>query len=102
MQNQLMLSNTRLTADHLLSGAIASALGAGALNFHNYKNEKVTKNEAIKDTLKLTAQGGIAAGSAISCSNNIVNKNYTGAVFSALLGFGAIVAIEKIANSNSN
>lgn len=101
MQYQLSLSNTRLTTDHLLSGTLASAIGAGALSYNNYKKQKISKNEAVKNTIKLALEGGVASGSAIACSNSIVDKNYANALLSAVLGFGAIVAIEKIANQYS-
>lgn len=86
----------RNVTGHIISGAIASSVIAGALNYNKFQKEEITKEEAIKDTMKLTVQGGIATGSAIAAANYIGNGNWFGMMSAISLGMAGIYAAEKV------
>lgn len=44
----------------------------------------------------MTAQGGVATGSAIAAANYLGRGNYLGMLSAISLGFGGVYAIEKI------
>jgi hypothetical protein len=78
---------------HVISGAIASAVISGAINYKKAQSRQITKNEAIKDTIKRTSQGAIA----IATANYLGQK---GGLFKALtavsIGMMGIYALEVI------
>lgn len=82
---------------HVISGAVASAVISGAINYKKAQSRQITKNEAIKDTIKRTSQGAIATGTAIATANYLGQK---GGLFKALtaasIGMMGIYAIEVI------
>jgi len=82
---------------HIVSGAVASAIVSGTINYKKVKEEEISQNEAIKDTVKRTSQGAIATGAAIATANYIGQK---GGLFKALtaasIGMAGIYAIEVI------
>lgn len=88
--------DARSVTGHVVSGAVASAVVAGGINYNSYKKEEVSKNDAIKNSIKLTAQGGVATGSAIAAANYLGRGNYLGMLSAISLGFGGVYAIEKI------
>ena len=82
---------------HVISGAIASAVVSGAINYKKAQNRQITKKEAIKDTIKRTSQGAIATGSAIPNANNLGQKGGLLKAATALsIGMAGIYAIEVI------
>ena len=66
---------------HVISGAIASAVVSGAINYKKAKSRQITKKDAIKDTIKRTSQGAIVTGSAIATANYLGQK---GGLFKAI------------------
>lgn len=89
----LKTSNSRLPADHFISGALLAGITAGAFEFQNRDQNNTQK---AKNVVKYTLQGGIATSLAISASNKIVQKSYLKAGFDIAIGVGLIVAIENI------
>lgn len=81
---------------HVISGALASGMVAGALNYNQYKKEKITQEQAIKDSIKLTLQGGIATGSAIAASNALGRKSFLGMLSAVTIGIAGIYGVEKL------
>src|SRR5574344_1510486 len=81
---------------HVISGAIASAVVSGAINYKKYKAGQIKSCEAIKDTTKRASQGAIATGSAIATTNYIGEGNYLRAITAASIGVAGIYAIELI------
>ncbi|MBS9782658.1 MAG: hypothetical protein KGV43_02510 [Arcobacter sp.] len=79
---------------HIVSGAVASAVISGAVNYKKYKENKINKNEAIKDTAKMASQGAIATGSAIATANYIGSNNPLKALSAISVGFLGIYALE--------
>ncbi len=88
---------------HVISGAIASAVVSGAINYKKVKSDELEKKAAIKDTIKKTSQGAIATGAAIATANYLGQK---GGLFKALtaLSVGAmgIYAVEVIEEQLDN
>ncbi len=91
----------RSVTGHVVSGAVASAVVAGSVNYSNYTNDEITKEEAIKNSIKLTVQGGVATGSAIATANYLGKGNYLGMMAAISLGLGGVYAVEKIAQKLS-
>ena len=82
---------------HVISGAIASAVISGALNYKKYQNGQIKKCEAIKDTTKKATQGAIVTGSAIATANYLGQKGgLFKAITAASIGMMGIYAIEVI------
>ncbi len=81
---------------HVISGAIASMVVSGAINYKKYQNGELKKCDAIKDTTKRASQGAIATGSAIATTNYIGEGNYLRAFTAASIGLAGIYALEII------
>lgn len=82
---------------HIVSGAVASAIVSGSINYKKVKNEEICPKAAVKDTVKRTSQGAIATGAAIATANYLGQK---GGLFKALsaasLGMAGIYALEMM------
>lgn len=81
---------------HVISGAIASMVISGAINYKKYQNGELKKCNAIKDTTKRASQGAIATGSAIATANYIGEGNYLRAFTALSIGAASIYALEVI------
>lgn len=86
----------RNVTGHIISGAIASGAIAGALNYNRYKKGEVSQKEAVNNSVKLTAQGGIATGSAIAAANYLGQNNFMGMLTAVSIGAMGIYAVEKV------
>ena len=82
---------------HVVSGAVASAVVASGINYNSYTKNEISKDEAIKNSIKLTAQGGIATGSAIAAANYLGKGNYLGVMSAISFGMAGVYMVEKIA-----
>lgn len=82
--------------DYLVSTTLATGVVAGALNYDKVKKGNLDTKEAIKDTVKLSSQAGIATGATIAALQYGINKNYLSAFISVGVGVGGVIAIEKI------
>ena len=82
---------------HVISGAIASMVVSGAINYKKYQNGELKKCDAIKDTTKRASQGAIATGSAIATANYLGQKGGLLKAFTAAsIGMVGIYALEVI------
>ncbi|QKF76903.1 hypothetical protein [Arcobacter defluvii] len=82
---------------HVISGAVASAVISGAINYKKAQARQITKKEAIKDTIKRTSQGAITTGCAIATANYLGQKGgFFKAITAASIGMMGIYAIEVI------
>jgi len=80
---------------HVVSGALASAIVSGAINYKKTTQGQINQNEAIKDTIKKTTQGGIATGSAIAAANFLGQPNGIMKALTAVsIGMAGIYAVE--------
>ncbi len=86
----------RSVTGHVISGALASGALAGALNYNKYLKGEIDKKEAISDSLKLSAQGGIATGSAIAAANYMGQGNIFGMLTAVSIGMAGVYAVEKV------
>ncbi len=87
----------RSVAGHFVSGAIASAVIAGSINYSRYKKEQISSQEALRNGVKLTAQGGIATSSAIAAANYLGQNNFLGFLTAVSLGAMGVYGVEQIA-----
>lgn len=82
---------------HIVSGAVASAIVSGTINYKKLKDEQISPKEALKDTVKKTSQGAIATGAAIATANYLGQKGgFLKAMTAASIGMAGIYAIEVI------
>jgi len=80
---------------HVVSGALASAIVSGTINYKKTMQRQMSPNDAIKDTVKKTTQGGIATGSAIAAANFLGQPNGLMKALTAVsVGMAGIYAIE--------
>jgi len=87
----------RNVVGHVVSGAIASAIISGTINYKKATRAKISTSEAVKDTVKKTAQGGIATGSAIAAANFLGQPNgLLKALTAVSVGMAGIYAIEVL------
>jgi hypothetical protein len=86
----------RSITGHLVSGTVAAGAVAGALNYNRYVKGEVSRSEALNNSLKLSAQGGIATGSAIAAANYLGQNNIFGMLTAVSVGAMGIYAVEKI------
>ncbi|AFL68888.1 hypothetical protein [Sulfurospirillum barnesii] len=86
----------RNVVGNAISGALASGMVASALNYNQYKQEKIDKETAIKNSLKLTVQGGIVTASAIAAANYVGNNNILGVLTAVSLGAMGVYGVEKV------
>lgn len=99
--NQALINTgePRNVLGHVVSGAVASAIVSGTINYKKLQEREISPNDAIKDTVKRTSQGAIATGAAIATANYIGQK---GGLFKALtaasIGMAGIYALELIDN----
>ncbi len=85
----------RNVVGHIISGAVASAIISGTINYKKIKEKKISKSEAVKDTVKRTSQGAIATGAAIATANYIGQKGgFLKALTAASVGMVGIYAFE--------
>ena len=82
------LSSTRLPFDHFISGALIAGMGAAALGFSDYLNNRATK----KDVAKKIAKGAVG----IHASNLIAQKKYLNAAAFTAAGIGGLLIAEKL------
>ncbi len=94
MLRMINTGEPRNIVGHIVSGAVASAVVSGAVNYKKCKENKIDKNEAIKDTIKMTSQGAIATGSAIATANYIGSNNAIKALGTLSMGLLGVYALE--------
>ncbi len=86
----------RSVQGHIVSGALASLVVAGAVNYNKYKKDEITKCEAVRDSLKLTLQGAVATSSAIAAANYIGEGAVLKTLSAVSVGFAGVYAVEKL------
>ncbi len=86
----------RSVTGHVVSGTFASGIISSTVNYKKYQNGEISYAKAVQNTVKVTAQGGIATGAAISATNHLGPGG--GGLFQALtaisLGMAGIYAVE--------
>lgn len=98
MQNGVInTGEPRNIVGHVVSGAVASAVVSGTINYKKYKDGETTANEAIKDSVKKTTQGAVATGVAIATANYLGQEGGFFKAMTALsIGMAGIYAVEVL------
>lgn len=98
MLNKLALNTgaPRNVAGHFISGAIASSIVSGALNYQKYQKSEITQSEMINDTLKTTLQGAIATASAVATTNYIGEGKIMHAITAMSVGAMGVYGTQKV------
>ena len=98
-----MLSNltintgaSRNVTGHFISGAIASSIVAGAINYKKYQNQEITQAALLNETLKTSLQGGIATASAIATTNYIGEGKLIHAITAMSIGAKGVYGTQKV------
>ncbi len=89
----------RSVPGHIVSGALAAGVAAGAINYNRYAKGEIAKCEAINDSIKLSIQGGIATGSAIAAANYVGQNKYLNMISAVSIGLSGIYLVEKLAEN---
>ncbi|RXJ99552.1 hypothetical protein CRU98_05865 [Arcobacter sp. CECT 8986] len=97
MQSRIInTGEPRNVVGHIVSGAVASAVVSGTINYKKAKDAKISSKDAVKDTVKKTAQGAIATGTAIATANHIGQGGWLKALTALSVGMAGIYAVEVI------
>ena len=92
----------RNVVGHVISGAVASGIVAGSLNYARYKKGEQNKKEAVSNTAKMTLIGAISTSCAVAATNCLGQ----GQIFKMLgiisAGAAGLYAIEKADEKNTN
>lgn len=102
-----MLANTgtpRSVTGHAISGGLIALMLSGAYAYAKYKRKEINKQEAITETLKAGAEGGIITACGIAATNALGNsaKSPTQGIIEAAafvaIGAASVYGIQKLAN----
>ena len=104
MKNPLIdTGEPRNVLGHIVSGAVASAIISGSVNYKKVKEKKITSKEAARDTVKIASQGAIATGAAIATANYVGQQGGLLKAMTALsIGMAGIYAVEVINDKLEN
>jgi len=86
----------RSVTGHFISGAIATSVIAGSLNYRRYQKNEISKSEMINDTLKTTIQGAIATASAVATTNYIGESKMVEAMTALSIGAIGVYGTQKV------
>lgn len=95
----IKLGQPKNVASYTLGAVFASGMTAAALNYNSYKKGEMNKQEAINNAIKLSIQGGIATGTAVTAGNSIGAKKYMNALSALSIGLTGIYLVEKVAEN---
>ena len=98
MLNKLAINTgaPRNITGHFISGAIASTIVSGAINYRKYQNQEISKAELINDTLKTSLQGAIATASAVATTNYVGEGKIMHAMTAMSIGTMGVYGTQKI------
>lgn len=98
MQNGVInTGEPRNVLGHVVSGAVASAVVSGTINYKKVQEGQTHPTDAIKDTVKKTTQGAIATGTAIATANYLGQKGgFLKAMTALSIGMAGVYAVEVI------
>lgn len=85
------------TLNHMINGAIASAIASGTINLRRVRNEEINSGEALRETIKRSSQGAIAAGAAMKTADYLSQKGgFLKAMATVSVGIAGIYAMEVL------
>lgn len=79
-----------------IAAALTAATVAGASNYKKFKADELSKTMAIKNSVKATAQGTMAATATTVATNYVVKDNYLNALGTLVLGAIGVYTVDKI------
>lgn len=87
----------RSITGHAISGATASLIVSSAMNIAKVKEQKLSPQMAIQNSLKMASAGAIATGSAIATANYLnQNGGFLKALSALSFGIASLYALEVI------
>jgi hypothetical protein len=92
------LATTFTTGSYMLRGAITSGSVATISNINRYKQNKISKNKAIRNSVKSAIQGGIASTTAVATLQQYGEKNGLGMLTAIAVGVAGVYAVEKLSD----
>lgn len=84
-----------VVAQKVAIGVLVSVAAIGHINYQDYKKEQMSKEEAIKNGLKVVVQGGIATTTTIAIGHMVERKSWMGVLGALSLGVAGIYGVEK-------
>ena len=98
MLNKLALNTgaPRNITGHFISGAIASTIVSGAINYRKYQNQEISRSELVNDTLKTSLQGAIATASAVATTNYVGEGKIMHAMTAMSIGAMGVYGTQKV------
>jgi hypothetical protein len=98
MLNKLAINTgaPRNVTAHFISGAIASSIVSGALNYKKYQNAEISKTQFLNDTVKTSLQGGIATAGAIATTNYLGEGKIMHAMTAMSVAATAVYGTQKV------
>ena len=85
----------RSVVGHAISGATASLIVSSAMNIAKVKEQKISPQMAVQNSLKMASAGAITTGSAIATANYLNQEGGFFKAFSALsFGIVSLYALE--------
>jgi len=98
MLNKLAINTgaPRNVAAHFISGAIATSIVSGAVNYRRYQNEEISRSEFINDTLKTSLQGAIATAGAIATTNYLGEGKVMHAMTAMSVAASGVYGTQKV------
>lgn len=93
----------RSITGHAISGATASLIVSSAMNIAKVKEQKLSPQMAIQNSLKMASAGAIATGSAIATANYLnQNGGFLKALSALSFGIASLYALEVICEKIQN
>lgn len=86
----------RNVTGHFISGAIATSIISGSLNYVKYQKNEMTQSEMINETLKTTLQGAVATASAVATANYIGEGKILQAMTAMSVGAMGVYGTQKV------
>lgn len=86
----------RSVPGHFISGAIATSIISGSLNYLRYQKNELTEKEMLNETVKTTLQGAIASASAVATTNYIGEGKMLQAMTAMSVGAIGVYGTQKV------
>jgi len=86
----------RSVTGHFISGALATSIISGSLNYLRYQKNELTQKEMLNETMKTTLQGAIASASAVATTNYIGEGKMIHAMTAMSIGAIGVYGTQKV------
>ena len=89
-------TTTTIKATDIFKGMASGATIAGVINYNKLQKGEITKDNAVKNALKIGVQSGIATGASMAATNYYAKNNTMGMLTAISAGIAGIYAVEKV------